>query len=747
MSDTDYISVGFPTRLFTELKEGRVDPFRLRQIDVDYRALVLAERPNAEAFLAARSYLAQVEIGAAALRTAQMELAATGVTHEYLASMQETAEGAHKATLHEMQRIHITLDQRLLDVTGAVFAGYSQVSSSIDNMTEDLAAAILSSADYAADAVYDVGNLLHADLIALLELTKKQTDVLLAIHRTLLHPMDTRVQEVHQRAMKLLRLGFTSRHGKWRYDNWRQALSLLKEVLVDPVGSTNPLVAFDCAYLEWKCSVSLKNQQERMRGLLASKNYFDQAARLSDGDRGMLHLRALRHLAHIHYELGDFKSAKQTIQQTGRVEKDADIAFEFARYAMRAGGKGTALHALETAIELRPSITVAMFAEPDFKMLYSDMAALLHRKTTEVKERVKTRVDTLLLRIPESPEKAVADVSCLGSLSQHKDLMRVLEEFQKSHDYFVVEELARVLGRIESRISKTKMPPLEIVRLLAFHGKSDAAMDVLSLMLKRFPNCILEVEQCKDLPLYPRLTSELDEMRKQKREELALLLHNSKSFVDFALLVFRHVELQAGVSPAFAELIKHDVNTVSSYSYTDLHRITLKLKEERETFLYTFIRQREEGKQEFPSGMFSFKGTKPSELTLQRFSYVILALSMCIVRTDASYATEDMVFLESLRSARERYQKNPKEAALTKIEENGLGEYWRFSFPLLFGEGMGRTASLIYFVKFKETKLFRKSVGFEVGDTITYTMLREPLSELVSASFRNFVLETSFDPL
>ncbi len=181
------------------------------------------------------------------------------------------------------------------------------------------------------------------------------------IAKLLESPYETKMRELRAEAEKwLLRGARTS--GEDQTENWRDSLRLFESVIENPVGMQDCTVWFHIGYLKWKLQGEPGDIEKALQ----------RSQRLSADEANLLgwHLKSLRHLAQVQYEMGHPNQALATIQKALKASnEDGWITFDAARYANRIGEKTLAQQYLSTAVDQQPLTYISMLCEPDLKDL------------------------------------------------------------------------------------------------------------------------------------------------------------------------------------------------------------------------------------------------------------------------------------------------------------------------------------------------------------------------------------------
>ena len=169
----------------------------------------------------------------------------------------------------------------------------------------------------------------------------------------LANPHRTETEELLKAAEQALQSGMRSQ-GKVRAAEFRDAMSLIREVLRDPIGQRNPAAWFHRGWLEWKDLDSM----ERAEGS------FFHAARLA---RAQPRALALRHLAHVRYLRRDFPGAVTAIHEALEVTPGRpELLYDGARFLCASGDRAAGLDWLGRSLDMWPFLSVIMLTEPDF---------------------------------------------------------------------------------------------------------------------------------------------------------------------------------------------------------------------------------------------------------------------------------------------------------------------------------------------------------------------------------------------
>lgn len=205
-------------------------------------------------------------------------------------------------------------------------------------------------------SVREMANALVRQLSDVVRLLDTQRLELKAIAFRLENPLGTQARELRREARRWLRMGLLRLDASERELDWTDALKLLQEVVQNPIGHQDSIAWFEIGYLRWKLQNDLR----------AAEDAFLHAQRLCGVERDALFVESARHVGGVRYEAGDYRGALEALRTARTAGPNAEVLFDLARYAARAGAPREAEEALSQAIDLSPNIFVRMFDEPDF---------------------------------------------------------------------------------------------------------------------------------------------------------------------------------------------------------------------------------------------------------------------------------------------------------------------------------------------------------------------------------------------
>lgn len=240
-----------------------------REIDELYRSTLLADRN--EAALRRRAECTRVQLLVAA---------------ETLVSLREIAESQERAS-EAMERLSEDLGA-IEDQLDHINAGITELC---DTATQTLA------------AVETQTDVLRAGFAGLAEKLVEQRQALIRIGETLRRPYETKAAELRDEASKWLTIGMRKDNVDGR-DDLVDALRLYREVVKNPIGNQDYLAWFNIGWPLWRHEGDIAEAEKA----------FQRASRLSELAGDLLHVLALRHLAHMQYLQGRYSDAWQTVE-------------------------------------------------------------------------------------------------------------------------------------------------------------------------------------------------------------------------------------------------------------------------------------------------------------------------------------------------------------------------------------------------------------------------------------------------
>ncbi len=524
MSTTNpFLNIAYPTKVLTALEDGRVGPFALRQIENDYRPGYLTNNPRIREDIPARAYLAQVEVGAAALNYAARQLDEQQQSKDVLRLVYGQSVLAHQSVQGELARLHVALDGGLQRAVSTIMEEGSLLREDLHNEFSSLADVQREAAEHIGTTIIEATDLLRRDLHALHVVAEKQEHLLTDILSTLRSPKETQVTEYVRAATKLIALGYTQR-GIRKYDTWKDAILHLEAASADPVGRTNPVVAMHLGVMLWKTHAKLGDKKLARKGLTAAKDAFERASRLFEAESSDLSIRALRHYAHMQYLLSDSVGAYKSLSSVSEQHRTYDVLFDLARYAASLERVDDMLHFLKQCVKIRPITSVSMFAEPDFRPYFGKLLQLLESMTRDVQQKIERSVMLVHKEILSHTCDGLREKQ-LGVVRAHQELKDIAHASTQALGYVDCVRLEkRANAALRAMDSSTTIH--DLLDILEFYKHDEVLLQLIRSLLKS-PDELEYMEQRDSLlPYLEKLDEEREGVVQSEIKKYSTLFEN-----------------------------------------------------------------------------------------------------------------------------------------------------------------------------------------------------------------------------
>ena len=694
-------------------------PSLFRTLQYESRISALAGQDNALKTLAAENLFMQVEIGRRNLHGMEQMLTQQGQTNQEMHNLAATAQAMHKAIDRTASEQKIDMDQRFHQLDESLVRQTDRFQDAIHDLDEDLVNAIEASGELVADAIDCACEALQADLKHVSQVLSEQHATLRSIESALRNPGDVVVKELLGRATELLQAGAKSQ-GKWQQENWVDALDAARKATTYDLGRTNGFAWYLCGCLIWNCE-GLKAAPDAA-SLQEARDAFEKAARHFQGRNPACYTQALQALAFMHYKLGAFTDALAFLEETHLARNDFDITFEQARYEARCGRKEAALADLRWCIKKRASSIFTAMACSDFEPIFFEIPSLVARMRADLESCGKARMVALNEELCRFPAAAGASAGQGGTLHQHQDLTKLLDDLCATGDYLRSVHLLDLMAKQTEAIRHTPTPPFELARIVAHYGLLDHAQGFLIPWLQEHPANISDVLQdplfkAITKPVVASLAEKTDGLRREstsaiaKLERIALTLagerKRSGQSVVFSSEYARILEAKAHLGGMhYAEVLKlqHQALTLAEAAFLELPFPTLTAPSSPAAKERVFA-QKDDG-------------------SLGKNAHYYLECAALLASEYPQRCHPETFALGNQVHALKLYRtKAQPQPSLQMVDSNGLCSFWKFTYtlPWLKGEGT-RIACLPHK---KPGGLFKAPTPFQAGDPLKLSDFHE----------------------
>ncbi len=716
-----FLNVGIPSAgIWGPMGEGRVGYYALRTIDNDYRIGMLASRLGTEKLLA-KTLLSQVEMGNVQLQYLDRQAKEQGIMNVELRALRGASTATHEALSDFARRYEVRADAYVEETVGAIREGADLISSAIEDGFDRTIDAIYENGRMVADAIGASTEVLKSALDDIGEQLRSSNDTLKQIAKYLETPGDTRVKELLARSTQLVDEGMKT-HGRWRYDNWRDALVVLREAASCAIGSTNPMVWLQIGFLTWKCNERSKMEEQRRMKLSEAKDAFGAAARLFTERQASNFTRSIRHKAHMHYLLGDHRGALATVSTLLKRNASSEVMIEAARYNELVGNRQEALSLIERCIVSQPSYAISIFGEPDFGDMTGELIVLI----AGVRERIKSSLSQKISAIAErslafDPLVSVDRGKKSGTFALHLRLKEVATPFLQSKNYIHTHRLSAELDSILAQMETSDPSPLDHARILVLYGANGKAVELLQKLVETdrdivntiasdgaFASIIDAITPCIHRST---IDAKAEAVREWKRMEL---------IVDIIRGRRAHAQIKSSLSPEFIALFQEG-EKIDKMGYAQAVDFMRRARQMR----FDAFRELPCRNPSYTANRFSLKfpfvalhefGTGPLSRSLAQYYFDCL---MTMVEEFPGSVVEDVAQAKALLDALERYNQDRVlgRNKLEKNDRNGLGSNWIFHVAIK--DQKGRFVNYPFFVPHGKPKhFFGRKIEFKVGDRI-----------------------------
>lgn len=728
--DKSFLNIGIPQNgAFAPLGKGRVGYYAIRNIDNDFRIGLLASRlgPNK---LLAKTLLSQVEMGNVQLQFLDRQARAQGEANVELRNLSQMAASAHKAAEDFSQRFEVRMDAYVEETVRAAQESAERISRALGEGFDRTVDAIYENGELVVDAIGVATETLHHDLEGIGHYLEVSNETLKEIAKFLKSPGDTQVKELLERSSHLIDEGMKT-HGKWRFENWRDALNALVEASGCTMGKTNPMVWFQIGFLTWKCNERSSDASVRQGKLVEARNAFDTAARLFTERGRTYYVKSIRHKAHMQYLLGDYRGALQTLRPLfGRAAVFQDAGIELARYYELNGMRKDALQLLEECIDVYPTTALIIFGEPDFKSMVHEMITLVARVREEKKKRSRDRLAEISSPLMDAPTDKLNPILPCGTLAQHKRASELLQSLTATHNFLLVHRLEERLKVLAGDMLKTNTSPLERARILISYGAKNTAAKVVAFVVKDNPAAVSEVNNDKTFdPIRDLIGSSISEQTKVVRSaasnELLKLERIGKKLKAYR----EEAGMPTEFCPEYFALMGKRIH-VSSMNFDEATKINAAASK---LVSDAFNEVRACGVRVLPieksSPRLLYNDSHRKGTSTPRSEAWYYMKSLAVMVNDGKfrdYCSTSAYFVALLYGVIEEYNTTHKLGLnqLIMTSENGLGSHWTLRYTY-GGEGFIEASFFAPHTKF--ASFWRKAVPFAPGEHIDFSWFIEGL--------------------
>ena len=185
-------------------------------------------------------------------------------------------------------------------------------------------------------------------------------------------------------AVRALKNGMIAQ-GRDQQEEFKDALSLLREAQGGAVGARNYVVWFQIAWILWK-----------QNDLAGAEEAFYQAYRLSGGAGDVFHYLSIRHRAYLQYLIGAAGDAVQTIGRAAELfPSDPETLCDAARYAAASGDPASAAGLLHRYLRAEPTGAITVLADAALASVLPTLADALLAETRDAERAAAQAVARL----------------------------------------------------------------------------------------------------------------------------------------------------------------------------------------------------------------------------------------------------------------------------------------------------------------------------------------------------------------
>lgn len=727
----DFLHVGIPSSgLFAFMGEGRVGNYALRNIDNDYRIGLVADKLGTNKLLA-KTLLSQVEMGNVQLQLLDRQAREQGRTNDELRNLAHMTFSAHQATQEYMRQHDLRMDEYVEKTVQATYEGAERISGAIEAGFDAAIDAIYESGVMVTSAIEVSTEILKGELVSIGEYMKTSNETLAEMARYLKSPGDTKVKELLERSSQLIDAGMKST-GKWRYDNWRDALEALHEAAQTTIGKTNPMVLFQIGFLTWKCNERSKQASLRKEKLLEAQRAFDGAARLFLASSQKFHVKSMRHKAHMQYLLGDYRGALATLRPflaKGVLHEDGGI--ECARYFELCDMRKEALVVLEHCLSRSSSTAITIFAEPDFRRMSQEMVELVASTREKIRNYSNGRMLALTTPLTEQPLGNLDGAKRYGTYKQHMDASNLVVTLLRSKNFVVVHKIARRLDILFDAMEQTNTSALDHARILLLYGNKRGAASLLDALIAQNVAIISDViaDKCFG-PILELIAPVLTKHTKQANESAT----SEWQLLSKVVAVLKNAREKAGIKTTYSaayDALSKEAAKVAQLNYTQALDFAKRAKQMRVDAFREMPCKVTELLPPLSPKQFPFEEVcvLPKNDVQKGIAQYFLTGIMLMEDQFPHSSDIKAQLLKALVEAVRDYNTTHRLGThkLEKVSENGLGSYWKFC--VRYNQGSGFDEHPFFAPHKPSTSFFGGKKCFAPGDPIELNVLLEQLVE------------------